>query len=516
MTSVRNNHDRDGRIRKALVSTRREWLERAAGLAAGAALTPAVLAGCGERTDGGSADGSASNGAARASVARGGEVDVRDYGATAEGDFRTALQAAVEAAVSGSGAGVVRVPEGTWTFRSVDERGRFVTVRGLVTIRGVPGSTVLTAADGLLEWDGFRADTAATLELEDLIFDGNAEGNRIPRGGRQLQSWVYLDVCERLAVRRVRFRNHAGARCISVGNGVVAERTAGSVEITDVGAHNVGSAAPGNDDLGDHSTFWINAATCLIARCSVTNDRMGRNDTFIENHSSSSLVTGNTIRNVRLGIIPAALFNDQVDSVYQDNEMGDVRSAYRFYVQNGQRLNVTVRGDRVVQSGDLYPIFDTAYCSDPAELIHFDAVEAENGEARPSGSASPGFAVGRVRSLVITRGVLRRVAGAALTLDAYMPIVAGETALAVRGMQALDCCRGRGAPREIIRLAPPSASATLRACVIEDNVFDSAAAEGSARVAIGGAIRVEGETLVQGNRCRGLDAGCGWVAGGRG
>ena len=430
-------------------------------------------------------------------------LDIRDFGATLDGDARGPIQAATDAAARGEGNGVVRIPAGTWTFRSKDARHRLITPPSdaPVTYRGDAGASILTVSDGMGEWDGFRTDGGGVLAFEDLVFDGNGAHNLQPRDAVHLQSWIYLEPGRRLDVRRVHFRNHAGARCISV-NG------ADEVVLDQVSARDVGSALAGNGHLGDHSTVWILARRSTIAGCSVDNDRHGDFDTFIEAHAPASTVRDNRIRNVRIGIIVAALFDDQIGTLYADNIMDDVGSGYRFYVENGRTMDVTVQGGRVRRRGGSYPVFDTGYCVDPADRILFRDVHAE--QQGGSSAGAPAFTVGKVRSLEIDGGTLRDIGGPVLALSTHRPAGAGIAAVAVRGLTAVNC--GESARGEGIGLHAQRDGESLRQVTIEACTFRNTTAGGPMRTAIAGSIDVTGTVAIRGNTFDDVDPGCAWSA----
>jgi hypothetical protein len=477
---------------------RRSFVRRAALAGAGA-----LLSGC--RNSDGAPPAEQARAAATAAPAApaGTGLDIRDFGATPDGDARGPIQAATDAAARGDGNGVVRIPAGTWTFRSKDARHRLITPPSdaPVTYRGDAGGSVLTVSDGMDEWDGFRTDGGGVLVFEDLVFDGNGAHNLQPRGAVRLQSWIYLEPGRRLEVRRVHFRNHAGARCISV-NG------ADDVVLDQVSARNVGSALAGNGHLGDHSTVWILARRSAIAGCSVDNDRHGDFDTFIESHAPASTVRDNRIRNVRIGIIVAALFDDQIGTLYADNVMEEVGSGYRFYVENGRTMDVTVQGGRVRRRGGAYPVFDTGYCVDPADRIVFRDVHAE--QQSGAGDAAPAFTIGKVRSLEIEGGTLRDIGGRVLTLSTHRPAGAGIAAVAVRGLTAVDC--GASARGEGIGLHAQREGESLRQVTIEGCTFRNTMAGGPMRTAIAGSLDVTGTVAIRDNTFDNVDPGCAWSA----
>jgi hypothetical protein len=240
---------------------------------------------------------------------------------------------------------------------------------------------------------------------------------------------------------------------------------------------------------------------------------MGANDTFIENHSSNSVVMANRCRNVRLGIIAAALFNEQTSSVYAGNVMEEVQSGYRFYAENGQRLSVVVQGGAIRQVDDIHPIFDAGYCATPAESIALHQVRAENAAARPSAGAAHAFAIGRVRSFEVDGATLHGIAGRVAHLDWRWRPDAGEVGIRLAHVHAVDCGRARaaGTLADGVALHAP-AGAPLRHCVIEGCTFENTTRGGPMRRAVSGDVPIAGHLVIRANRFAGVDPGCAWAA----
>lgn len=261
-------------------------------------------------------------------------INVQSFGAKGDGetDDTAAIQQALDAGVSQNLP--VYIPTGTYIISGRHGAfGAILTYQSNTTVLGDGDSSVVKVIDNQVgQGDDYmvfapRAVGATNnVAFRNFKLDGNGTKNRQPADVPILHAYgIYVDQGDNITIQDCFFENLPGPSAVVLGNNTSPASTS-NAKVINNRFHGSGAGIPGNRNLDDTSTIYIQAEGGLVKGNRLWNDRpINPNSpntvvvTALEIHGSRTLVADNYIENYTAGANAVSTVIDSIGNTWQNN-----------------------------------------------------------------------------------------------------------------------------------------------------------------------------------------------------
>jgi hypothetical protein len=289
----------------------------------------------------------------------GGEYNVKQFGAAGDGvtDDVSSIQSAIDN-LSASGGGTLLFPVGIYLLASKNSTTKnIIKIRPNVSMMGMGDLTEFKVDDGLISTDGvhvFRNDGEVIQNISFTNFKINFNGlnNLYPNGlaggffhGIRIKAVNGSESTENILIDNVTFFENPGAQCIVLTPSDDLLNLPLDCVINNCRFNQLGPAISGNIEITDHSAILAYLTRGKITNNSFFEDNLitSFTETAIEAHCRETVISGNVVKNLTVGVLIAGQTTNLTTSVVSDNILKNVD--FGVYIWNG----VSGSGGKVVE-----------------------------------------------------------------------------------------------------------------------------------------------------------------------